>query len=104
MKLAVARTLYDEIPRKDKLGAKDIRTDSMVEAIATHNKKVDWCNVAVKTSIKCQHNRRDMIIQDTEEKLCTDVEIIDPTDVNIKLNINEKENTCAELQENLQLL
>eukprot|EP00106_Octopus_bimaculoides_P020898 XP_014788340.1 PREDICTED: uncharacterized protein LOC106882245 [Octopus bimaculoides] len=98
------RKVYNEIRRKDIPEDKEIRTRNMVEAIVTHNKKEYCWNIPVKILIKCKHDRPDIMICHREEKLCTIVEIIWPTDVNIKLKISEKEDTYTELLRNLQLL
>ena len=84
----VAKTMYNAIRRKDSPENKSIKTYSDVESIATHNMTEYWWNVPVKTSIKCKHNRPDIMIWDRKEKLCTVVEISCPADVNITLNIH----------------
>ena len=81
----VAKTMYNAIRRKDSPENKSIKTYSDVESIATHNMTEYWWNVPVKTSIKCKHNRPDIMIWDRKEKLCTVVEISCPADVNITL-------------------
>ncbi|XP_052833275.1 uncharacterized protein LOC106878562 [Octopus bimaculoides] len=58
--MRLSRTLYNEIHRKENPKDKEIRTRS---------KKGYWWNVPVKTSIKCKHNKPDIMIWDGEEKL-----------------------------------
>ena len=63
-----------------------------------------WWNVSIKTSVKTQHNKPDLVLWNKKLNTCDVIEFSCPADVNVANKVGEKENIYGPLLRNLQLL
>ena len=63
-----------------------------------------WWNLSIKTAIKTNNNKPDLIIWNNEVKMCQVVEFTCPEDINVSKKVSEKENIYGPLIRSMQLL
>ena len=63
-----------------------------------------WWNVSIKTSVKTQHNKPDLLLRNKKLNTCDVIEFSCPADVNVANKVGQKENIYGPLLRNLQLL
>ena len=73
------------------------------EFISVENNIEYWWNVSVKTPTKIRHNKPDLIIWNTKDKLCNVVEFSRPADINVSKKVQEKEDNYGPLLRAMQL-
>ena len=98
---AVAKCLLKAHVMKHNTNFKEIRESEFV--YKTDNLEY-WWNISIKTATKVPHNKPDLVIWNTQEKICTIVEFSCPADVNISKKIDEKMNNYGALIRNLQIM
>ena len=87
----VAKVIYEELVSQndnEKGKLKHIDTPPTVTHI---DGKEIWWNTPVKLLNKVEHNRPDLIVWNTDAKLCTIVEVCIPLDTNVTLRSTWKE-------------
>ena len=62
-----------------------------------------WWNMSMKTTTKIPHDKPDLLVQDTDQKLCQVIEFSYPCDVNLIGETSDKINTYGPLIRNLQI-
>jgi hypothetical protein len=63
-----------------------------------------WWNLPIKTATKIPHNKPDLLVWDTDQRICTVIEFSCPGDINIVRKTEEKLNTYGPLIRNLQIM
>ena len=61
------------------------------EFISVENNIKYWWNLSVKTLAKIRHNKPDLIMWNTKDKLCNVVEFSCLADINVSKKVQEKE-------------
>ena len=62
-----------------------------------------WRNMSIKTTTKIPHNKPDLLVWDTDQKICQIIEFSCPCDVNLIGKTSDKINTYGPLIRNLQI-
>ena len=62
-----------------------------------------WWNMSIKTTTKIHHNKPDLLVRDTDQKICQIIEFSCPCDVNLIGKTSNKINTYGPLIRNLQI-
>ena len=62
-----------------------------------------WWNMSIKTTTKIPHNKPDLFVCDTDQKICQIIEFSCPCDVNLIGKTSDKINTYGPLIRNLQI-
>ena len=62
-----------------------------------------WWNMSIKTTTKIPHNKPDLLVWDTDQKICQIIEFSCPCDVNLIGKTSDKINTYGPLIRNLQI-
>ena len=62
-----------------------------------------WWNMSIKTTTKIPHNKPDVLVWDTDQKICKIIEFSCPCDVNLIGKTSGKINTYGPLIRNLQI-
>ena len=63
-----------------------------------------WWNNSIKTAMKIPHNKPDLLISDTNEKIYQVIEFSCPTDINVSRIVEEKVAADGSLIRNLQIM
>ena len=62
-----------------------------------------WWNMSIKTTTKIPHNKPNLLVWDTDQKICQIIEFSCPCDVNLIGKTSDKINTYGPLIRNLQI-
>ena len=62
-----------------------------------------WWNMSIKTATKIPHNKPDLLVWDTDQKICQIIELSCPSDVNLIGKTRNKINAYVPLIQNLQI-
>ena len=77
----VAKTLYKEIIKKTEIKVpKEINEQEYIRKVGDNEY---WWNLSINTAQKVPHNKPDLVIWNTKEKMCNIVEFSCPPDINI---------------------
>ena len=63
-----------------------------------------WWNLSIKTAIKTNNNKPDLIIWNSKVKTCQVLEFSCPVDINVSKKVSERENSYGPLIRSMQLL
>ena len=69
----------------------------------TNDKEYLW-DTPITTATKIKHNKRDLVVWNKTEKICTIIEFSSPADINISKKIAEKTDNYGPLIRNLQII